>query len=192
MSVHNQNLSLKEQLRAIFERLNILESQNNKIRKNDIRLSDTVVTADSPNNRLCLQNLVTDEIVCIGAQTATDPAQAQWSFSGDLTDHDGDTSPAFLVERDTIARQILIARPYNKSFTGTLTFCVHFNNESVIMISTLTSPAEFSVLEINVPLSENDDIYVELVNAATSAEDISVFVRFGTPTASLSVTDCVF
>lgn len=192
MSVRNQNLTLPEQLREIFTRLNWLETQSNKIRKNDIRLSDTVVTADSPNNRLCLRNIVTDAVVCIGADIDSSVPQAQWSFSGDLTSHEGDTSPAYLTESNCVARQILIARPYNSSFTGTVVMCVHFNNDSVVITSDLTSPSEFSVKEINVPLSENNDIYVELISVGTSVENISVFVRFGAPTVNVSESDCSF
>lgn len=196
MSQRTEDVGVIQQLRDVQDRLNRLETQNNKTRKNDIRLSDTIVTADSPNDRLCLENLVTGDKVCIGEVTAfdaSDPAQAMWSFSGPLTNADqGTFSPPYFCDRDCTARQILVGRGYTDTFTGTVRVCVHFNNDSVIMVCDLVSPAEYVTKEINIPLLENDDIRVELIDDGTNAEDISIFVRFGTTTVALSATDCAF
>lgn len=196
MSNRDINQSYIDRLRATEERLTRLESsKGTAVKQNDLRLSDTLVRADSPNNQLCLENLVTKEIVCIGEVTAfdaSDPAQAQWSFSGPMSNADqGTFSPPYFCDRACTARQILVGRGYTDSFTGTITVCVHFNNDTVLMSCSLVSPSEYVTKEINIPLVENDDIRVQLVDDGTNAEDISIFVRFGTPTVGLSVSDCV-
>lgn len=194
MSVRKEDQSYIDQMRDIQERLRKLESsQNNAVRKNDIRLSNVIVTANDTPLELCLQDLTTKQSVCIGAQTLQDPPQAMWSFSGPLTSGDeGTLSPPYSVERDTVARQIVLARNFSESFTGTVIICVSFNNGATIMRADLPAASRFTTTEINVPLLENAEIRCELIDAATNAENISVFVRFGTPTVSLSFTDCAF
>lgn len=192
MSQRDLNQSYVDRLRETEERLGKLESsKNTAIKRNDLRLTDTLVTADSPANRLCLENLETGEKVCLSEQVLEAPQQATWSFSGSLSTADNGTlTPPYNVERASTARQIVVARGYNDTFTGTVTVCVHFKNGSVILQASLPAASEYTTTEINVPLVEFDDIRVALSSAATGAENISVFVRFGTPTVAISTTNC--
>jgi hypothetical protein len=187
MSDRNQNLSVKDQLRIIFDRLTKLESQNNKIRKNDVRLSDTIVTADSPNNQLCLQNLVTNEVVCIGAQEGTIP-QAIFSFSGSLIGTEGSSSAPHVCQIESTAIEIVVA--CWDSFADTLSFCVSFEDAGVDKEVTLNGALRIVNYDINVPVILNDKIRVTVTDGGTAGQDIGVFVRFGTPTVGLTVSDC--
>lgn len=191
MSQRDQNQSYVDRLRDTEERLNRLESsKNTAIKRNDLRLTDTLVTADSPANKLCLENLETGEKICIGEQTAGDLAQASWSFSGDIVlANVGDASPAHVMERAATARQIVIAQPCGHSFTGTLRICVDFCDSGVTtqLLISLPGASSFVVREINVPMIENDRIVLTIFNAGTTAaNNISVFVRFGTPTVGVT------
>lgn len=192
MGARNEDKGFREIVRDILTRLTRLESsENNKVKRNDIRLSDLVVTADAPNMRLCLENLNSHEIVCIGEQTASDPAQAEWSFSGDITSsNEGDSSPAFSVERNTTARQIVIAQPCNNAFSGTLKVCVAFCDGGPTLQVSLPGSSPYTVREINVPCAENDRIVCSIFDAgSTAANNVSVFVRFGTPTVAATIAN---
>lgn len=197
MSVRKEDQSYIDKLRDTEERLRKLESsQNNAVRKNDVRLSDVIVTAHTTPLELCLEDLNTKQSVCLGAQTLQDPAQAEWSFSGDITaSNEGDSSPAYSVERTTTARQIVVTQPCGSSFTGTLKLCIQFcdNAGDTVLQVSLVGSSPFSSREINIPLVENDRIMCTIFDApATAANNISVFVRFGTPTVGVTVgSECV-
>lgn len=190
MSDRDQDQNVIAMIREMREQIKVLQTtQNNAIKRNDIRLSDTIVRADSPNDRLCLENLVTRQIVCIGeAVDESIPPQAIWSFSGDIaTANIGDISQAYVMDRAATARQIVVAQPCGEVFgggEGTLSLCVSFcDTAGIAVLTTLAGNEEFSVVEINVPMVENDRMTVEVIQTTTPRpHDISVFVRFGTPT----------
>lgn len=195
MSQRNLDQSLIDRFRDTEERLNRLESsKNTAIKRNDLRLSNTLVTADSPANRLCLENLENGEKICIGEQINGDLAQASWSFSGDITaDNEGNSSPAHVMERAASARQIVVAQPCGQSFSGTLYLCVAFCDGTPSLLVNLPGASALTTREINVPMLENDRIVVTVMTAgSTAANNVSVFVRFGTPTVTENTdNECV-
>lgn len=190
MSQRHVTTGFVDRLRRTEERLRVLEgSKSTAVKQNDIRLSDTLVRADSPNNRLCLENLVTKQIICIGEQVDTStPPQAVWSFSGDIASANvGDISPAYVMDRDATARRIVVAQQCGESFgggEGSLLLCVSFcDTAGVAVLMTLNGSDEMTSTEINIPMVEDDRITVEVIQTTTPRpHDISVFVRFGTPT----------
>lgn len=85
--IRKEDQGFIEWIREVKQRLHKLESsQNNAVRRTDIRLSDLVVTGDDVNMKLCLENLNTKQSVCIGEG---ENAEIIWSWGGALT---GDTT----------------------------------------------------------------------------------------------------
>lgn len=174
------DVGLIELIRSMLNRLDRLESQNDSVRKNDIRLGQMVVTTDPIYNRVGIQNVKTKEKVYVG-----DPSDAVFSYSGNVVE--GSVSPAHVVPQPTVAREIVVTCLPANTVSFDTEFLVHFDDASVSLAITLNADESLVVRGINVPMGANQRIYVECTDvsgAELAPADISVFVRFGTAATS--------
>ena len=160
-------------LRSLIERVARLETQNNAVRKNDIRLGRMVVSTDPLYNRIGIQNVKTKEQVFIG-----DPADAIFSFSGTITG--GSVSPHHTLPTATVAREIVVSCLNANVGSGNTEFLVHFDDGNISVPITLQANTNLESHGVNIPMGANDNIYVECLSVAGLApSNVVVHVRFG-------------
>lgn len=180
MSNRSLDMGLVDMLRNMQTRIERLEAQNSAVRKNDIRLGDMVVTADREFNRICLKNLITGDEVCIG-----DPDDAEFSYSGVLvvSGDETDISLPYLMPQTSVAKSIVLAQTENLS---EVTVDVYFNSGRYAKRVILPFGSLYTIEQVNIPVGINQSIFVKLIDvddAESGSRDLSVIIRFGTPTS---------
>lgn len=187
MSHRQEDEPLIPWLRRLQDRVERLEKGDKGVRQNDIRLGDMLITTDATTDEVCIQNLLTGDITCLGRQTVP---MAGWSFSGLVelnSDPDLNISPPYVMSENSTAIKIVIAS--RESFTGTVSVCVNFANGVTTKLITLSST--MNTIDINVPMSTLDTITLTLVGPGTDCKNLSVFVWFGHhPRVDGTYSDC--
>lgn len=192
MTARREDPSIVELLRQMRADIERLKRGDKGVRQNDIRLGDMVVTTDAQTNEICLENLITGTKTCFGETVATGTGgtdDAEWSYSGPLSVVGGldDYSPLYVVPADCVATEIVVAIPNTAASDASV--CVHFGTGSMNISGTVLAGNRIGLKSINVPLSANDYIQVQLTDTGTDGRDLSVMVRFGTPTVGLSANE---
>lgn len=162
-------------VRSLVTRIQRLESQNNGVRRNDIRLGNIVVTTDNEYMRVGLQDIKTKERVFLG-----NPPDAVFSYSGPV--ESGSTSPPHAVPWVTVARELVITTLPANVGTEDTTFVVYFNDGTIGVTITLPAGVSMQLKGLNIPMGKNQRIWVECTDtngSDTPPTDVSVLVRFG-------------
>jgi len=186
MSVRTIDGGLIDMLRGLKQRIERLEGQSVGVRRNDIRLGDIVVTTDPALNRICLENIRTKEMVCLG-----DPDNIEFSFSGVLTvaGDESDWSPPYVMPSSGTAVNVsvAIAVPSDED----ISILVSFNDGSYNTTVTLPATQKTQTVGVNIPSGRGTQTRVKLkdIGAAEGLRDLGVVIQFGSPILDLTISE---
>lgn len=159
------------------KRLGAVEKQLAAAKHTDIRLGDIVVSTDYTTNKICLHNLKTDKVVCLG----DDDEDLKWSFSGVLEQEDSadPCSPPHVMARNDTVVEIVLAMVAVAD--GDVSVVVHLNDDTFTYSATLPSGTSVWITPVNIPVTRNTKVHVCMSDYGTEGEnrDLSVFLRLG-------------
>lgn len=183
MSYRDENMTFLDLIRDMKRRIKALEDGGARAKRNDIRLRDMVVSTDSVNNKLLLKNTLNNQTHAIGFGDE----DACWSYSGLLSEMEvGDEcAPPHVVARNETAIEIVLAM---RTASEGIVVTGHFNKGTVTVEATLPVGQTVWVTPINIKVARNSTIWFCAESFGSNDRDLSVFVRFGTPTADFTTS----
>lgn len=174
MGIRHLDPSLMDMLREFDARLKKLESsQNNAVKKNDIRIGDIVISSHDDTGELVAKNLKSNEV------TSFVKVQEQaWSFNGVLSvaGDASDNAPPYRSRHNVVITDILMSLIV-PSVDGV---DVLFTAGNATLACTLPVASTLSITPANLHLRMNDLAYVTLTGAPGVADrDLTIIARFG-------------
>lgn len=191
MSYRDEDMSFPELIRNMNQRIKFLENGNAGTKRNNIRLGEMLVSTDPITNQLCIQNLESGETYCFG----DGDEDAVFSFSGVLPIVPSATayiSPPHIMAQNQVAKEIVLSlvTPSSTNIVCTVSFSTFLPSGNTATGTTsvsVTLPAgkNIWVIPVFVLCPRNSMIRVTLATVTGTAENLSVFVRFGQPSSTI-------
>lgn len=191
MSHRDEDMTFPELIRQMHQRLKFLENGAAGVKRNNIRIGEMIVSTDPVTNQMCIENLESGEMYCFGEGDE----DAIFSFSGDLPAVPGvDTyiSPPHIMAQNQVAKEIVLALKTvaDDDVVCTLSFSTFLPSGSTgtgttTVSATLPTGKNIWVTPVFILCPHNSMITVELSDFGGTAENLSVFVRFGSPSGAI-------
>lgn len=182
MSHRQENPSLIAVLREMSDKIARLEKGDKGVRQNDIRLGDMLVTTNADTNQVCITNLNSGTVTCIGAAVAAPPPSgggggggspdtAVFSWPG-LVNYPNAQSPPYIANTSGTFVEMQVAMTAPTAITVQI-----LNGVTVISTHTLTAVAQQNIV-ISVPFVDNDVVSVKFTGVGSGgASRLSILLR---------------
>jgi hypothetical protein len=158
-------------LRNLQARIERLEKSDKGVRQNDIRLGDMVVTTDAGTDEICIENLITGDVVCLGQPNT----EVIFSYPDEVNTA-GQVSGAYKVREGCIATEIVVS--VQTADTSPIQVTVFFGTIASRVVTLPAGETEVT-LTLNQTCPAGLRVYIEMTDVGDStATDLVAIVRF--------------